>query len=205
MLFLLENLSLERCPICGIDSPNLQNILNTETFNSKRENRRFWKIYKCFRCGGLVTASSESQVGQVLNLYPRISNISESIPEKAREYLSQAVMSVNAPAGAIMLCASSVDAMLKEKGYLEGKLYSRIKLAKEEHLITEEMSLWADEVRLDANNQRHSDKDSGLPTIEDAQRTIDFVKALAELLFVLPSKVKRGLEDAKDEQKPISK
>jgi hypothetical protein len=50
------------------------------------------------------------------------------IPDRAREYLEQAISSISAPAGAIMLAASSVDAMLKEKGLNSGKLYSRINL-----------------------------------------------------------------------------
>ena len=36
-----------------------------------------------------------------------------------------------------MLAASAVDAMLKEKGYIDGSLYARINKAAEEHLIPE--------------------------------------------------------------------
>ncbi len=200
MIILLENLNLDRCPLCGIDSPNLESALQIDTRNSSGSNRRFWRIYKCYRCGGLVTASSKEQNGEVYNLYPQSPKVDESIPEKARVFLSQALSSNNAPSGAIMLCASSVNIMLKEKGYIDGSLFARIKSATEQHLITDEMALWAHEVRLEANDQRHSDKDSGLPTIVDAERTIEFVKALAEFLFVLPSKVRSGLKDAKDVQ-----
>lgn len=96
-----------------------------------------------------------------------------------------------------MLAASSVDAMLKDKGYKDGSLYSRINKASEDHLITKEMADWAHEVRLGANDERHADDEATLPTDKDAQRTVDFTIALAQFLFVMPSRVERGIVDAK--------
>jgi len=104
--------------------------------------------------------------------------------------------SLHAPAGAIMLAASAVNAMLKEKGYKDGSLNSRIDQAAERHDITEDMARWAHEVRLDANEQRHSDEEADLPSGEDAQHSVDFAMALGEFMFVLPSRVRRGIEDA---------
>jgi hypothetical protein len=91
-----------------------------------------------------------------------------------------------------MLAASSVDAMLKAKGYKEGKLYTRIEKALEDHLITPEMSDWAHEVRLDANDQRHDDEEAPLPEQSDAEKVIEFASALAQFLFVLPARIQRG-------------
>jgi hypothetical protein len=96
-----------------------------------------------------------------------------------------------------MLAASSVDAMLKAKGYKEGSLYSRIDKAAKDHVITPEMAAWAHEVRLDANDQRHADEGAALPTGDDARRVVEFTSALGQFLFVLPSRVQRGLEAAK--------
>ncbi|MCD9047084.1 DUF4145 domain-containing protein [Alterluteimonas muca] len=98
----------------------------------------------------------------------------------------------HAPAGAVMLAASSVDAMLKSKGYTAGSLYTRIDQAATDHIITSDMAAWAHEVRLEANGQRHADDNAALPTSADAERVIDFVRALAELMFVLPARVERG-------------
>jgi len=95
-----------------------------------------------------------------------------------------------------MLAASSVDAMLKSKGYKKGSLYDRIDQAAAQHLITPDMALWAHDVRLDANDQRHADEGSALPEPSDAQRSISFVRALGEILFVLPARVERGRKDA---------
>ena len=114
------------------------------------------------------------------------------LPPRAKDFLTQAIASVHAPAGAVMLTASSVDAMLKAKGYREGSLYTRIDAAANDHLITEEMSAWAHEIRLDANDQRHADEEAPLPEAADAEKAIEFAKALAQFLFVLPARVERG-------------
>lgn len=107
-------------------------------------------------------------------------------------FLNQAINSLHTPAGAVMLTASSVDSMLKAKGYKDGVLNSRIKKAAEDHLITPEMAEWAHEVRLEANDQRHADEDAPLPDEADAMKAIEFAKALAQFLFVLPDMVTRG-------------
>jgi len=111
--------------------------------------------------------------------------------------LQQAIDSVFAPSGSVMLCASSVDAMLKEKGYSTGSLYKRITSATVDGLLTKDMETWAHEVRLDANNERHADANTELPNIQDAKQSIEFTKTLADLLFVLPNRVKRGIEATK--------
>lgn len=131
------------------------------------------------------------------NIYPTPQTVNEDLPFKVKEYLQQAIDSVFAPAGSVMLCANAVDAMLKEKGYIEGSLYTRINLASEDGLITKEMAAWAHQVRLDANDQRHSDVNASLPTVDDAKQSIEFTQTLAEFLFVLPSKITRGINAAK--------
>ena len=83
--------------------------------------------------------------------------------------------------------------MLKEKGLTEGNLYNRVDKAASTHLITEDMAKWAHQVRLDANDQRHADSTAPFPSQDDAKRCLDFALALAEVLFVLPSRVTRGI------------
>ncbi|WP_296160111.1 DUF4145 domain-containing protein [Rhodoferax sp.] len=101
--------------------------------------------------------------------------------------------SIHAPAGAVMLTASAVDAMLKAKGYTQGSLYARIDKTAEDHVITSDMAHWAHAVRLDANDQRHADEAASLPDEGDAKRCIDFASALGQFLFSLPACVHRGL------------
>ncbi|WP_347710211.1 DUF4145 domain-containing protein [Marinobacter sp. BGYM27] len=190
-------LELERCPHCSVDKPHLQSTRGYETADHTGNVCRHWVMYACGRCGGVVTAWSYKGDRLIQEMYPEPMSVEEAIPERARAYLEQAIASINAPAGAAMLAASSVDAMLKAKGLEEGSLFSRIKQAVEDNLLTEGMSQWAHEVRLEANDQRHADNGASLPTSEDARKLIEFVQALGTFLFVLPAKVQRGIAHAK--------
>ena len=153
--------------------------------------------YVCNHCGGVVLACAKAHNEAVLKLFPSSVLVSDDIPSIPREYLQQAIDSLHSPAGSVMLSASSIDAMLKDKGYKEGSLNSRIDKAADNHLITSEMAKWAHQVRLDANDQRHADDSVLLPTEEDAQRVIDFSLAFAQYLFVLPSMVHKGINHPK--------
>ena len=62
------------------------------------------------------------------------------------------------------------------------------------------MAEWAHEVRLDANAERHADEEYELPTVADANNCIDFVVALGEFLFVLPTRIAGGREKAKPQK-----
>ncbi len=189
---------LESCPHCGINRPSLQMQNNFETLDHKKENRRVWFVYVCANCGGVVTAAGTNSNQYAREYYPTAKEVDESLPEKAKAFLHQAISSIHAPAGSVMLSASCVDAMLKEKGYIEGSLYKRIEKAIDDNLITPEMAKWAHEVRLDANDQRHADVDAVLPKEEDARRVVEFVEALAEFLFILPLRVQRGISSAEN-------
>jgi hypothetical protein len=192
-------LELKRCPYCNVDKPLLisQAVFQTKTHGGERH--RFWRVYACRSCGGAVIANSTAADGVVQETYPSAVIVNENIPNPANEYLNQALDSLSAPAGCVMLSASAVDAMLKNKGYSKGSLYSRIDEAKEAHLITDEMALWAHEVRLDANDPRHADEKAPIPTQKDARKCIDFALALAQFLFVLPAQVQLGLKDASED------
>lgn len=189
-------LELERCPHCSVDRPHLSHATAIQTADHAGTNHRHWVMYTCNRCGGVVTAWSYKGQGYIQEMYPQPLAVEETIPDRAREYLEQAISSISAPAGAVMLAASSVDAMLKDKGLTDGSLYSRINQAVQDNLITEAMSHWAHEVRLEANDQRHADNGSSLPTAEDARKLIDFVQALGTFLYVLPARVERGIASA---------
>jgi hypothetical protein len=192
---LSSQLDLPRCPHCSIALPHIRLQLAQiyETKDYRGENRRFWRVYFCATCGGGILAGNVAGEGQpVIELYPSSKQIDESVPYPASTYLQQALESIHAPAGAVMLAASAIDAMLKTKGYQEGSLFTRINQAAEAHLITREMAEWAHEIRLDANDQRHADVNQPLPDETQAKKCVDFALALAEFLFVLPARVQRG-------------
>jgi hypothetical protein len=197
MPLLGSELNLDRCPYCQVNQPSLRmqgSVIKTKDYLG--DNAKVWKTYVCSRCGGVALANSLTDDGLVGKYFPSTINVHDSIPSPAKDYLEQAIESIHAPAGSIMLSASAVDSMLKAKALKEGSLYARIDKAATEHLITIEMAQWAHEVRLDANAQRHADEEVSLPTSTDAQRCVDFVLALGMFLFVLPAKVKNGLEEA---------
>lgn len=195
-LFLVGHLSLDRCPHCGIAQPLLQQA--GQGLVTPQAPRRWWAMYICTTCGGvLLAASNIGETGRVCEYYPSTEILDPNIPVRARDFLKQAQESIAQPSGAVMLCASAVDAMLKGKGLKEGSLYTRINQAATDHLITDGMKQWAHQVRLDANGPRHSDEDVPMPTMEDAKRSVAFTVALAEFLFVLPAKVTRGIKDTK--------
>ena len=190
-------LDLRRCPHCRVDNQNLLQVHKITTLSYDSAVKRVWGIYRCNRCGGIISAASWAENQPVTEIYPSGIEVDENIPSKAKAFLNQAIDSIHAPSGAIMLAASSIDAMLKEKGYKEGKLFGRINKAAADHVITSEMAKWAHEVRLDANDERHADEEAELPNSKDAKKTIDFALALAEYLFILPSKIERGIKEAK--------
>lgn len=203
MPYLHQQLQLDSCPHCGRANPTLNMVMSIiETNNNIKNNPRWWGAYACKSCGGIVTAfapkllNSDPAQAHIRGIYPDISTISDSIPQKPRELLRHAQNSLHAPPGAIMLCASAVDAMLKLRGYKDGNLYQRINKAAEDHLITTEMAKWAHQVRLDANDQRHADEEVALPTDKDAKLVFDFATSFAQYLFVLPAMVSRGINDS---------
>jgi len=192
-----QNLVLERCPHCSTDLPSLTMLWSGQTVDYLSQHQRTWAAYRCARCGGVVLACA-NQMGQtVSSVYPDTGQVEPDIPSPANNYLQQAIDSRHAPAGSVMLAASAVDAMLKAKGYKDASLFTRIDKAVEEHLLTAEMGKWAHQVRLDANEPRHADAKTPLPTSEDASRAVEFARALATFLFVIPARVTRGILESK--------
>ena len=194
-MFPRQTIKLERCPHCNVAEPNLTKRMEWDTVDANQALRRLWAFYVCASCGGVITTVSKVANGHAMEIHgmwPGGQGVDEAVPDRAKDYLEQAIKSLQAPAGAVMLAASSVDAMLKVKGLKDGSLYKRIDTAAAQHLITAEMAEWAHEVRLGANDQRHADDEAPLPTQDDARQAIEFVQALAQFLFVLPSRVERG-------------
>lgn len=196
---LSNNLKLKRCPHCSVDNPNLSVKAEFETQDHAGANRRVWLVYVCAGCGGVVSACAQNRDFFIDAYFPSNRVINDDIPDRPRTFLNQALESLHAPAGAVMLAASAIDAMLKDKCYVDGSLYTRIEAAASDHLITQDMAIWAHEVRLEANDQRHADEDASLPSLDDAKKVIDFATALAEIMFVLPSRVQRGITVAQTE------
>ena len=197
-LYLDQQLRMDRCPHCAVSKPNIRLITNFETESYDKGHKRIWGIYACNDCGGVISAGGYNWTEEVTEMYPPNRTVDSSIPTKARAFLHQANETIHSPSGSIMLSASSIDAMLKAKGYKEGSLYKRIEKAAEDHLITFEMAKWAHQVRLGANDERHADEDAELPNSKDAEKLIDFTTALGQFLFVLPARIDQGIKESEE-------
>jgi hypothetical protein len=194
---LSTSLPLERCPYCAIAQPQLARISERE--NNRRGGHRRWGVYECLTCGGLVVAAARAgdPAHVILECYPVAPDEpSEAIPARPREYLRQARELLTQPASSVTLSGSAVDAMLKEKGLKEGRIYERIHDAVMQHLISEDVGQWAHQVGLDPNDPRYADERASSPTIEDARRCLAFALTLAEILFALPGRVARGIAES---------
>jgi hypothetical protein len=192
-----NQLELDRCPHCSIAKPRVPIQWRGTSNTHSGRNPRVWHVYCCDSCGGmLLTSAPNGQDADISKMWPSPFAVSELLRQRARDFLTQGVASVHAPAGAVMLTASAVDAMLKDKGLKDGSLSARIDTAAKAHLITHEMAAWAHEIRLDANDQRHADEGAALPTTADAEKVIEFANALAQFLYVLPARVERGRRNA---------
>ena len=178
---------LDRCPHCNIALPNLLEVGKYQVPSSDRTVY----LLRCKTCSMPVSVVADPW-GHVVTTWPKTVTYSKDIPERARNRLIDARETLANPSPCIMCCNAAVDWMLKEKGLVEGSLYSRIDKAAEEHLITDDMKAWAHEIRLSSNIERHADVNEADPTREEAQRCLNFAEALAELLFVLPERVARG-------------
>lgn len=199
------HLLLPRCPHCATAHPTIKQ----EHFLAVRPLRGMpqaanqaqslrWHIYICTSCGGLiaamvpVTTHQQPMTKYATWIIPGPRAARTDVPPRVAGYLDQAQETMSSPSASVMVSASAVDAMLKEKGYKTGSLYTRIGEAVAANVITADMGEWAHDVRLDANDERHADEQSALPTVDDAIRCYEFAVTLAEVIFVLPARVKRG-------------
>ncbi len=202
MVTMTQQLALNRCPHCSVSSPLLYSVWHTKDGEgSPRSDGMYpksWRLYLCSTCGGAVTAEGSNQYigGHARYVYPDQKTAHEDIPEVARKYLQQAFDVLHAPDAAAVMAGSAVDAMLKDKGYEKGSLYTRIDEALKDGILTHGMSEWAHSVRLGSNRPRHSDADNPHVSPDEAKQSVDFAEALGNFLFVLTARIERGIAAA---------
>lgn len=188
---LIGSLYLANCPHCGVTDPTLNSggngFINTQ---ARRGNvSRVWMPYPCSSCGLIVIAYANEANGAIVDYFPKGKTVNLAVPEKPARFLRDAIKTMETPSASILMSAACVDATLKERGYVDGNLHPRIKKAYEDNLITDEMKAWAMDIKEFANDQRHADIDAEEPTLDDAKRCVEFAEMLAEILFVLPSRI----------------
>lgn len=164
---------------------------------------QLWQLYCCQRFILVVFDIGKGSHYidiEVSEYIPGLKVAFREIPDPAYSYLNQALGTMHAPDGAILLACAAINAMLKSKGFVEGTLYKRIEDAVRSNLLAPNMQDWAHHVRLEANDQRHADKHRANETGEQAKACVDFASALGDFLFVLPARVTRGIKRAGDQE-----
>jgi hypothetical protein len=192
---------LQRCPHCGVARPQMMPEWRSSMMAGINGfPSRIWGTFSCTSCGQLVLAAGIPNLNTgnayIHLIYPGLRSAAAELPDTARTYLQQAYETLHAPDAAAVMAGSAVDAMLKAKGYDKGSLYDRIDQAVADHLLTKEMGDWAHLVRLGSNRPRHADKDKPHVSPEEAQQSVGFAQALGEFLFVLSSRVAKGIAEA---------
>jgi hypothetical protein len=145
----------------------------------------------------VIALPESSRNCEIEAFYPDIQRAAIELPETARRYLQQAMETLHAPDAAAVMAGSAVDAMLKDLGLTEGSVYERIDQAVDKHILTEAMGKWAHHVRLESNRPRHADGKNPHVSPEQANQSVEFADALGQFLFVLPSRVTKGIEATK--------
>ncbi len=188
---------ISRCPYCGTGRPQVASL---NLYGAR--GSRMWATYTVTCCGGMLLAHGPENIinptAPIERLYPEVKLAAPEIPEPARRYLQQAMDTVHAPDAAAVMAGSAVDAMLKHFGLVEGHVYGRIDEAVTRHILTAAMGEWAHEVRLGSNRPRHADAENPHVSLEEARQSVEFAEALGHFLFVLSSRVKKGIADAKE-------
>jgi len=195
---------MERCAHCKVASPAWQLLWNSYTqMPSLGDDGRFFQLKVCTTCKWaivdtfiMVAKDRNTSEPKLLMSHPSPIIFESELPDQAHNFLKQAIDSLHAPDGAAMLAASAIDSMLKDKGYEDGSLHSRIEKATEEGALIAELADWAHEIRLGANSIRHADKEGDPTKPEEAEQAVEFAKTLGELWYGLPAKInrKRGVE-----------
>lgn len=189
-------LSIARCPYCDTGRPQVA-VLNDYGVRGKRR----WAVYTVTCCGGVLLAHGQegSTVANawIERLYPEMKRAASEIPEPAQSYLQQAFETQHAPDAAAVMAGSAVDAMLKHLKLVDGSVYDRIGEAVSKNLITAGMGDWANEVRLGSNRPRHADGEHPHVSAKEARQSVEFAEALGHFLFVLSSRVNKGIANAK--------
>jgi hypothetical protein len=191
-----QQLKLDRCPHCNVADPQLPLLQEFKTEGARTRQKSLWGIFHCVSCGGIISVRTPNEGrmndGRIEAIFPRAKAVAIDLPPSARQYLKQAMDSMASPDAAVLMAGSAVDAMLKAKGYKKGSLFTRIKMARDEGLLTPDMAEWAHEVRLVSNDTRHADEENPHATPEQARQMIEFAEALGEFLFVLPARISRA-------------
>jgi hypothetical protein len=130
---------------------------------------------------------------QNITVYPELKNPDDSpyYPEKIRrtfiELQEDIQMKRTAPR-IVVGCRSVLEVALRNLGYENGNLLSRIEKARADGILTESMKNWAHRIRMDGNEAVHELESSDA----EAAEFVSFLRLFLEVTFVLPERVSKA-------------
>jgi hypothetical protein len=159
--------------------------------------------FKCPRCHGALVAKCQGRYSrnpegdadslfEAIETYPRQSppiDIPGGLTPDLQRLYHRAADNLRRrdTDAASMLIRKTLDVALKEKfGNLPGTLFNRIKELEGNHLITNEMAQWAEEIRLDGNEATHEAREPDLENTRDLQ---SFLHVFLLYTFTLPEMI----------------
>jgi uncharacterized protein (UPF0147 family) len=186
--------NIDRCPHCKKATPLLNNVWLSQLYIKEGSGYgKKWGVYQCSSCKDCILAEGipgNEETKGIERIYPETEQLSEILPPNVRRFLKQAIESLDNPDCAVMAACSAVDSILKEKGLCgDYSLHRRIDEAVSKQILSIEIGSWAHEIRSLSNYPRHADEDC-IPTENDAKQIVEFTKMIADILFVLPAKIK---------------
>ena len=203
-----QRLPLDRCSWCAVAKPTLTAKNVDPPISIGNGYVLIWATYTCTSCHHIIlahfTCSSmyvdlNKQIDQkvvmlkTLQYFPSDKNeIDAAIPADIADLMADAIEIKNRPRPCSVACGTAVEAMLKTKSLTNGNLSDRINEAVEKHIITKDMGDWAHHIRLERNANTHEPLGESFTT-DDSNRCIDFMVTLADILFVFPARVTRGI------------
>ena len=102
-------LGVDNCPHCGVSSPLLARMWKSTGHLPRTDggDTRTWAIFSCTSCSSLVSVEcdpDETVINpHVCAMYPTIWVADENIPDRAKNYLNQAMRALATPDASVVV------------------------------------------------------------------------------------------------------
>jgi len=203
MTKMLNHLELEECSHCNVAKPLLIKAWDYETHNHSGDNRRYWKVYLCRSCGGLITTASLNSAGNVIEMYP--AGIKETfeftyLPEQIAEDFQEALdcYSINCFSAFGAMARRTVQSMSSDLGAKgKSKVLKQLQELREVAEIDDETFSVLEQVIIGGHDGAHPHLPKLSP--ERAAILLELMKDVLYQLYVRKAKIQKAIELRKKE------
>jgi hypothetical protein len=196
------------CPYCPAENST---FLFQHGYQMRSDAQRayiHWMLFRCPRCSSGVTVrgvshkygvSPEQADGDVHDLLRYVEHFPKRAPIAAPGGLPPVIERLYIQAGecfqrkaldaACMTIRKTLEVALREKfGDFPGSLSQHIQTLKIQHLLTDELAAWADEIRIDGNEAVH---EAAEPDWENTWQMKEFLHVFLLYAFTLPAMIEQ--------------